>query len=177
MIKIWLSVTSHALEPPPPVTNCHTFSDPLPLEHDVLYGRPLTRRKWLRYLFFCIKFISVSDFCFVISDLRPKVINRGVHPQSQWCIFPYFRFPPLFRICQSRSISVDIGRPLDVASFELRRQNWTKFFHSVERSYSELVWTILDIVLSGLIFNDGVLILLPIPSKLPWQLTAVILTC
>src|SRR6218665_2726750 len=26
--------------PPPPVTNCHTFSDPLPLERDVLYGRP-----------------------------------------------------------------------------------------------------------------------------------------
>ena len=25
---------------PPPVTNCHTFSDPLPLERDVLYGRP-----------------------------------------------------------------------------------------------------------------------------------------
>jgi len=29
--------------PPPPVTNCHTFSDPLPLERDVLYGRPLRR--------------------------------------------------------------------------------------------------------------------------------------
>ena len=29
------------LTPPPPVTNCHTFSDPLPLERDVLYGRPL----------------------------------------------------------------------------------------------------------------------------------------
>src|SRR6218665_2062222 len=27
--------------PSPPVTNCHTFSDPLPLERDVLYGRPL----------------------------------------------------------------------------------------------------------------------------------------
>ena len=27
---------------PPSVTNCHTFSDPLPLERDVLYGRPLT---------------------------------------------------------------------------------------------------------------------------------------
>ena len=27
---------------PPPVTNCHTFSDPSPLELDVLYGRPLT---------------------------------------------------------------------------------------------------------------------------------------
>src|SRR6218665_2957429 len=25
-----LCVTSHALYPPPPVTNCHTFSDPLP---------------------------------------------------------------------------------------------------------------------------------------------------
>jgi len=24
--------------PPTPVTNCHTFSDPLPLERDVLYG-------------------------------------------------------------------------------------------------------------------------------------------
>src|SRR6218665_1570934 len=35
------SVTSHALRPPPSVTNCHTFSDPLPLERDVLYGRPL----------------------------------------------------------------------------------------------------------------------------------------
>jgi len=26
---------------PPPDTNCHTFSNPLPLERDVLYGRPL----------------------------------------------------------------------------------------------------------------------------------------
>src|SRR6218665_2533814 len=25
----------------PPVTNCHTFSDPSPLERDVLYGLPL----------------------------------------------------------------------------------------------------------------------------------------
>src|SRR6218665_3335668 len=35
--KICISVTSHALDPLPPVTNCHTFSDPLPLERDVLY--------------------------------------------------------------------------------------------------------------------------------------------
>jgi len=27
--------------PPLPVTNCHTFSDPFPVERDVLYGRPL----------------------------------------------------------------------------------------------------------------------------------------
>ena len=32
------SVTSQALDLPPPVTNCHTFSDPLPLERDVLDG-------------------------------------------------------------------------------------------------------------------------------------------
>ena len=38
------SVTSHNLYPPSPVTNCHTFSDPLPpLERDILYGRPLRR--------------------------------------------------------------------------------------------------------------------------------------
>ena len=30
MIKMCISVTSHALDPPPPLTNCHTFSDPLP---------------------------------------------------------------------------------------------------------------------------------------------------
>ena len=38
MIKKCISVTSHALDPS--VTNCHTYSDPLPLEHYVLYGRP-----------------------------------------------------------------------------------------------------------------------------------------
>src|SRR6218665_360888 len=37
------SVTSHDLDSPPPVTNRHTFLDPLPLERDVLYGRPLER--------------------------------------------------------------------------------------------------------------------------------------
>src|SRR6218665_2950028 len=39
IIKEFISVTSHALYPPS-VTNCHTFSDPIPLERDVLYGRP-----------------------------------------------------------------------------------------------------------------------------------------
>ena len=33
------------LIPLPPVTNCHTFPDPLPpLERDILYGRP--HRNW-----------------------------------------------------------------------------------------------------------------------------------
>src|SRR6218665_3131306 len=41
--KFCKSVTSHAYGPPSPVTNCHTFSDPLsPLECDVLYGQPLS---------------------------------------------------------------------------------------------------------------------------------------
>ena len=31
---------SHALDPPSPVTNCHTFSDPL--KRDVLDGRTLS---------------------------------------------------------------------------------------------------------------------------------------
>src|SRR6218665_3969633 len=30
MIKKFINVTSHALDPLSPVTNCHTFSDPLP---------------------------------------------------------------------------------------------------------------------------------------------------
>src|SRR6218665_2382895 len=38
--KFVKSLTSHALGPPP-VTNCHTFSDPSSLGSDVLYGRPL----------------------------------------------------------------------------------------------------------------------------------------
>ena len=43
MIKISISVTSHALDPPLSITNYQTFSDPLhPLERDVLYGRPLS---------------------------------------------------------------------------------------------------------------------------------------
>ena len=45
MIKIYISVTSHALDPP--VTNCHTFSDPL--EHDVLYeGKDLVNNHQLQ---------------------------------------------------------------------------------------------------------------------------------
>ena len=41
MIKKIISVTSHALDPPPP---CHKLSHllgPLPFKRDVLYGRPL----------------------------------------------------------------------------------------------------------------------------------------
>ena len=28
------------LNPPSPVTHCHTFLDPIPLERDILHGRP-----------------------------------------------------------------------------------------------------------------------------------------
>jgi len=43
--KKFISVTTCSLSPPS-VTNCHT-SDPLPLERDVLYGRPLGIRSSL----------------------------------------------------------------------------------------------------------------------------------
>src|SRR6218665_1117194 len=46
MIKNLKSVTSHDLDSP--VTNCHTFLDPLPpLERDVLYGRPSCMYVWM----------------------------------------------------------------------------------------------------------------------------------
>jgi len=53
MIEKFKSVTSHALDIPPPlVTNCHTFSDhPTPSSvRDVLYGRPIpvTRHESLK---------------------------------------------------------------------------------------------------------------------------------
>jgi len=35
------------LDPLPLVTNCHTFPDPLPLERDILYGRPHTLATFL----------------------------------------------------------------------------------------------------------------------------------
>src|SRR6218665_3746305 len=39
--KLYKRDVTCSLPPSPPVTNCHTFSDP-PLERDLLYGRPLT---------------------------------------------------------------------------------------------------------------------------------------
>jgi len=42
--KKCISMTSQALDPSP-VTNCHTFSDPVPLEREVLYGRPLGTKR------------------------------------------------------------------------------------------------------------------------------------
>jgi len=58
---------SHALYLPPPVTNCHTFSDPLPLERDILYGRPHSchRRKYdlqRRYLILWSLEMCSDDF-------------------------------------------------------------------------------------------------------------------
>jgi len=43
MIKICISVTSHALDPLAPLCHklSHLLGPPLPLERDVLYGRPL----------------------------------------------------------------------------------------------------------------------------------------
>ena len=52
--------------PPPPVRNCHTFSDLLPLERDVLYGRPLTEAvtAWIAPM------ILVHRISYVVSPRR-----------------------------------------------------------------------------------------------------------
>ena len=39
--KNWKVLRHMLLDPRPSGKNCHTFSDPLPLELDVLYGQPL----------------------------------------------------------------------------------------------------------------------------------------
>src|SRR6218665_3386850 len=57
-------MTSHALYPPfPLVTNCHTFSDPLPIERDVLYGRPLITGD-IRETYFLFQRLSTIIQCF-----------------------------------------------------------------------------------------------------------------
>ena len=52
---------------PSPVTNCHTFSDPLPLERDVLYGRPHCSRGFLSGRFCqgvcCLEGFVRDGFC------------------------------------------------------------------------------------------------------------------
>ena len=59
---------------PSPVTNCHTFSDPLPLERDVLYGRPLRRD---------LRFIWI--FHWSRTRHARKRGTRGLHSETdQW---------------------------------------------------------------------------------------------
>ena len=52
---------------PSPVTNCHTFSDPLPLERDVLYGRPLPAYFMVLNFYYGIQLsiihVHVSKYC------------------------------------------------------------------------------------------------------------------
>ena len=43
---------------PSPVPNCQTFSDPLPLERDVLYGRPNLNKQIIKVLMFLIWLIE-----------------------------------------------------------------------------------------------------------------------
>src|SRR6218665_2286914 len=103
MIKKITSVTSHALDPSPPVKNCHTFADPLPLERDVFYGRPLLLVPRLLHsillgvflivilhsflCFFCL--IHVFFVClilfFLVYFLFPSFIHSTGHCSSSFC--------------------------------------------------------------------------------------------
>jgi len=62
-------VTSHALGPPPSVTNSHTFSDPL--ERNVLYERPHIRIELLSAAI--ILWLDISDqlmfYCLFVEGL------------------------------------------------------------------------------------------------------------
>src|SRR6218665_1056148 len=65
------------LTPLPSVTNCHTFSDPLPLEDDVPYGRPLNGFRFKIGLF--------SGYLSVVVDGQPKQrkLPETHFPESQ----------------------------------------------------------------------------------------------
>src|SRR6218665_3501943 len=76
MMKEFISVTSHALYPPP-VTNCNTFSDLL--ECDVLYGRPKIKNKATSQLARSYARLTVSGVNQVGQGetVRPKVLTGG----------------------------------------------------------------------------------------------------
>ena len=90
MIKQFISVTSHALDPPS-VTNYHTFSDPLPIERDVRYERALNYMQETIIKYAIIKCAN----CNYISTLTPAY-DWGTDTSSRfrvrhfplWTIFP-----------------------------------------------------------------------------------------
>ena len=117
MWKKWKMWRHMIFTPPPPVTNCHTFSDPLPpLERDILYGRPLICSNltlfivpfflfslfslfFLFFLFFFLFFLFFLFFFFLG--------GRQTAPQ-----------PPKWRLCLGISVYefLEIGR---------KRMEWT----------------------------------------------------
>jgi|SRR6218665_1172578 len=81
------SVTSHALGPPLPVTNCHTFLDPL--ERDVLYGRPPTSNIDYRIGLLCDQFMKSI---FILLDTAERA-NVFLHDSRN-----YFLFKPVLAL-------------------------------------------------------------------------------
>src|SRR6218665_2312397 len=61
MIKICISVTSHALDPLPPVTNCHTFSDPCPSSVTFFMDGPLLGSGLTYRVVIQLKYLSLSS--------------------------------------------------------------------------------------------------------------------
>ena len=47
---------------PPPVTNCHIFSEPFLLERDVLYGRPLYISKYMYVCIYIYPYIHTHNY-------------------------------------------------------------------------------------------------------------------
>ena len=66
---------SHALDAPPPVTNCHTFSDPLPPRALRTLWMAPNPPHLLAKMIYCIAFKSLGTLWYLIvvaSDLYPK---------------------------------------------------------------------------------------------------------
>src|SRR6218665_887182 len=62
--------------PPLPVPNCHTFSDPLPLERDVLYGR--THRRIYTH-----SNLSETNAVFIKAEKRRKIQSNSMRTPSK----------------------------------------------------------------------------------------------
>ena len=73
------------LTSPPSVTNCHTFSDPLPLERDVLYGRPLMHSsrptldtKYIHEVDLYTKIVSYRSYTLLLGLRKYKIIATPI---------------------------------------------------------------------------------------------------
>src|SRR6218665_180444 len=85
----------------PSVTNCHTFSDPLPLESDLLYGRPLgllltdellcdgNLVRQLRHRRYINKIIGSQFFFPLWCQVR---IWGGQEEEAAWCYSGYWQW-------------------------------------------------------------------------------------
>src|SRR6218665_1683623 len=78
MIKFFISVTSHALNPPPStVTNCHTFSDPSPTSVTYFMDGPPQNKRFNKLL------VNKYKCCSTLQLNHPRNVTQHIlmtHP-------------------------------------------------------------------------------------------------